>query len=285
MDRIWLQGVFVVIFIVVIIFLMRYLLLKVIFDPKPLAEAELETGLVSSEYCSCSSKSSKSYIRVLDKIYIDSIPICFYLEIFNEQHKTASKTIIIICHGNSGNILSRKFLIDMFRRYRISFCIFDYRGYGISYGKHMPSIDSMVLDAKELIEHIKTKYPDYNIVLWGESLGALVICQLFAKYPFFSDIKTVFFAPFLGVREILGRYSLSIINIIIFPWCYLLPFSILENMRKRNLLIVVSRDDKISNPKVINELFPESEILIISGSHSNPIIDRSVVDKIRNFIL
>lgn len=307
MNRLYLYGSFVIAFIVVTIFLVRYLLLKVIFDPTPLSEEELISELLSSpSVCSSSSheilgsmtasvtsstssvnahgpevSSDRGDIRILDKIFVGSVPVYYYLEIFSKS----SKTIVLICHGNSGNILTRKYLIDTVRKYCISFCIFDYRGYGVSYGKHMPSISSMSTDTKELFEYIRNKYPDYNIVLWGESLGALVICNLFSRYPCFLDVKTVLFAPFLGVRDLLMRYSLSIMNVIIFPWSYLSPFSIAECIRMKKLLIIVSSEDGVSDSEMVKRLFPESEIIIISGSHLRPVLDKSVINRIEEFIL
>lgn len=92
------------------------------------------------------------------------------------------RAIILIAHGNAGNVSSRaEWLIYLQRVARVSVFIFDYRGYGRSAGK--PSINGILQDAqaarKQLCELASVN--DSEIVLMGESLGGAVVVQLAAQ--------------------------------------------------------------------------------------------------------
>ena len=45
-------------------------------------------------------------------------------------HKT-----VMFCHGNSGNISHRSYIVDICHKFKLNLLIFDYRGFGESSGK------------------------------------------------------------------------------------------------------------------------------------------------------
>lgn len=92
----------------------------------------------------------------------------------------AEKTILL-SHGNSGNLTIRKHLIDLLLESGLSVFIYDYRGYGLSEGK--PSVPGIVSDGIAAYNYLlnEIQIPAENIILYGESLGAAVACQIASK--------------------------------------------------------------------------------------------------------
>ncbi len=93
------------------------------------------------------------------------------------------KGVVLLCHGNAGNISHR---LDELRRYHdlgFSVFIFDYRGYGKSEGR--PTEKGTYLDAeaawKFLIE--KKGVRPQEIIFVGRSLGAAIAADLAVKHP------------------------------------------------------------------------------------------------------
>lgn len=88
-----------------------------------------------------------------------------------------SRFVILICHGNAGNISSRPGLYEAFLETGVGAFAFDYRGYGRSGGK--PGEEGTYLDAEAAFEWLEGKgYDGRNVVLFGESLGGGVSSEL-----------------------------------------------------------------------------------------------------------
>jgi len=89
--------------------------------------------------------------------------------------------VVLILHGNAGNISQRMDSIAMFHRLGYGVLIFDYRGYGRSSGK--PSEAGLYLDARSAWEHLTRErgIAPARIVLFGESLGGAVAAWLAAE--------------------------------------------------------------------------------------------------------
>jgi hypothetical protein len=93
------------------------------------------------------------------------------------------KGVVLLCHGNAGNISHR---LDELKRYHdlgFSVFIFDYRGYGKSEGR--PSEKGTYLDAegawKFLIE--KKGVRPQELIFVGRSFGAAIAADLAVKHP------------------------------------------------------------------------------------------------------
>jgi uncharacterized protein len=85
--------------------------------------------------------------------------------------------VILVCHGNAGNIGHRLELAEALLGTGVSVLLFDYRGYGRSQGR--PSEAGTFLDAQAAYRWLREKgfAPDH-ILAFGESLGGGVAAEL-----------------------------------------------------------------------------------------------------------
>lgn len=98
------------------------------------------------------------------------------------QSPGASK-VVLINHGNGGNLTHRIPMIAMLLQDKVSVFIYDYQGYGKSAGN--PTVDNIVADGEAAYQWLKTDkhYKDSDIIVMGESLGTGVTGQLAANHP------------------------------------------------------------------------------------------------------
>jgi hypothetical protein len=88
--------------------------------------------------------------------------------------------VVLICHGNSGNISDRQHLIDSLHELGYSVIIFDYSGYGLSKG--IPSENQFYQDGSIFMDFTIKEYHKNDIIVYGESIGAPVAAYLVRKY-------------------------------------------------------------------------------------------------------
>lgn len=83
-----------------------------------------------------------------------------------------AKGILVFFHGNAQNISSHFTSLFWILDEGYDFFIFDYPGYGASYGKPTPqnTVESGIL----AIEYVQKKWPDLPIIVFGQSLGGAV---------------------------------------------------------------------------------------------------------------
>ena len=84
--------------------------------------------------------------------------------------------VVLVCHGNAGNIADRLHLAGAFTRAGLACVLFDPRGYGSSGGS--PSEAGFALDADAVLARVNERFPLERVVLWGESLGGGVATAL-----------------------------------------------------------------------------------------------------------
>ena len=92
-----------------------------------------------------------------------------------------ANAVVLILHGNAGNMSHRMDTIAMFHRLGYGVLIFDYRGYGRSTGR--PSEEGLYRDAVAAWDHLTRQrgIAPGQIVLFGESLGGAVAAWLAAR--------------------------------------------------------------------------------------------------------
>lgn len=181
------------------------------------------------------------------------------------------QAVVLILHGNAGNISHRMDSIAMFHRLGYGVLIFDYRGYGRSSGK--PSEQGLYQDAQTAWDHLTRQrgIAPAHIVLFGESLGGAVAAWLAARErPGALVLSSVFTsAPELGAD--------------LYPW---LPTKWLVRMRYDTrstlaqvtcpVLIAHSPDDEIipfhHGQRLFNAAAAPKVFLPLTGGHNDSFI-------------
>ncbi len=90
----------------------------------------------------------------------------------------SSKGILLLSHGNAGNVSHRLDLVRRLYRAGLSVFLYDYRGYGRSDGS--PSEDGVYMDARSAYDYLTNhmNVPPLKIILFGRSLGGAVTVDL-----------------------------------------------------------------------------------------------------------
>ena len=97
-------------------------------------------------------------------------------------NSTRASWVVLLCHGNAGNIGDRLGLYSILLETGVSVLAFDYRGYGRSAGR--PSEDGTYLDAEAAYQWLRQKgYAELHIIALGESLGGAVAAELALRAP------------------------------------------------------------------------------------------------------
>lgn len=89
-----------------------------------------------------------------------------------------SKLLVVFNHGNTGNILTRKWKLESLLLSGASVFVYDYQGFGRSDGH--PNVSGVIEDSVAALDYlIDVKgYDAKNIVLYGESLGSCISIEL-----------------------------------------------------------------------------------------------------------
>jgi uncharacterized protein len=85
---------------------------------------------------------------------------------------------VLFSHGNTGNMTGRPNLVRLLLQCGLSVFIYDYRGYGRSDGR--PSIPGICEDGIAAYDYLtrERRLKTEDIILYGESLGCAVSCQI-----------------------------------------------------------------------------------------------------------
>ena len=195
------------------------------------------------------------------------------------------KEVILIFHGNGGNISTRLDFINLFYELGLATFIIDYRGYGKSGGS--PSEEGTYLDAEAAWNYLveKEKVSPENILIFGRSLGGPVAAWLAKdKKPkglildsTFTSIKDIGaeMYPYLPVR----RFFKFDYNTIYY----------LEGVGCPVLVIHSRQDDYIPfshAEKLFESANEPKHLLEIGGSHNNNYLEskEDYVKGIKDFI-
>lgn len=85
--------------------------------------------------------------------------------------------VVLVSHGNAGNISHRTALAGLLRRHGVAVLLYDYRGYGRSEGR--PSEDGTYRDALAFYGWLKQRgFAPEKILSYGESLGGGIASEL-----------------------------------------------------------------------------------------------------------
>jgi fermentation-respiration switch protein FrsA (DUF1100 family) len=110
----------------------------------------------------------------------------------------APQALVVVCHGNAGNISHRLRLAEALAREGLDTLLFDYRGYGRSGGS--PSEAGLYRDGEAARHWAEAR--GLPVVLYGESLGGAVAIELAVRRP---AALLVVQSSFTSLPELAGR--------------------------------------------------------------------------------
>lgn len=94
----------------------------------------------------------------------------------------ACASVVLLAHGNGGNLTLRAGLIESIGARGLGVLAFDYRGYGGNPGH--PSEVGLARDARAAREHLLARgHGQQDLIYLGESLGTGVVSELATEFP------------------------------------------------------------------------------------------------------
>jgi len=177
--------------------------------------------------------------------------------------KGENDKIVIICHGNAGNISHRQNIINPINRMGYSVLIFDYAGYGLSKG--IPSESQFYQNASAFVNIAMSKYEKDNIIIYGESIGAPVAAYVACKYK----LKTLIIDS--GLPSI-KDYIKSMLPILGFLSFLFPEFNTVGHLSKYNgnVMVMHSRNDEVVPYHITEEIRNHAtKIINIDGTHND----------------
>ncbi|MBS1992702.1 MAG: alpha/beta hydrolase [Cyanobacteria bacterium SZAS LIN-3] len=92
-------------------------------------------------------------------------------------YRPGTMKVILVSHGNAGNISNRLILADALINCRASVFLYDYQGYGLSQGS--PSLANICADGLAAFDYLMSieRFKPRDIIVYGESIGTGVACN------------------------------------------------------------------------------------------------------------
>jgi hypothetical protein len=218
-------------------------------------------------------------IEPMNELLIDGIWVSHFE--FDKEGPT-----ILFCHGNSGNLSNRNYMVKLCKMSNMNLVMFDYSGYGKSNG--MPRTRRLLNDGEKVLDWVSTKVEQDKLIIWGESLGGSVASYLASKN---KCKKLVLFATFASLNDLAfgEEYSWwkmpiqSFLNLFVHP----LPTKAWLKESKVPTLVVHSKDDElisVKHARMLKEIDSERVYLReIEGGHGTPKLNKEDLDVIFNF--
>ena len=214
--------------------------------------------------------------REFQNVYIGSGDGYVHANVYNNY---PDSNFVIFCHGNSGTIADRGYMVELTQLIRLNLIVFDYRGFGESKGTMNEK--TILEDAESVYKYTRFCDVDVNrIILWGESLGGSPAVHLARNHP---CLKLVLMFAFASLRDVaiyseIPDYLRSAITTFLLNSRRNLPNKVWIRDVNVPVLIIHSVDDdmvNIENAKILYDSIRHHRktILYIKGAHSNPEID------------
>lgn len=188
-------------------------------------------------------------------------------------NKPGSTKIALICHGNGGNLTNRADIMKALLDQGLSVFIFDYQGYGKSTGS--PSISKVITDAQTALNYIlkEKSYKPENIILFGESLGTGLACELSTKVKVGGIILL---SPYYSILQ-LAREKLVWLNL--YPdFAFNFPHLDNEKILSQNhppLLIIHGMKDRLipvaNGEKLFQAALEPKQLVLLKNSGHNDV--------------
>lgn len=194
------------------------------------------------------------------------------------NHSNKAKTVLF-CHGNTGNISHRSYIIDLCHHFKLNLVLFDYRGYGSSIG--MLNQKTICEDGVHAYHYLLNYCSPDQIIIWGESLGGSVASYIASKHPCSHLILMCTFSSLDDILIYSGIITRPIANLLS------LLFDMLPSKNriidvKTPTVIIHSHEDELIPFECANVMYRRighsNKVLIpVKGQHASPLIDLSQI--------
>lgn len=200
--------------------------------------------------------------------------------------KNRKSPIILYCHGNTGNISHRKYIIHLFQSLDFPLFIFDYQGYGLSKG--CASLENLCSDGKAAFDYLLSiGYSPDDIIVWGESLGGMTAIEIASHTKCYRVLlMSTFFdlnSLVLESNSMLGKAAVALFKL----------QGITSNQAKIRsitspVFVIHSKEDEIipysHGLAIYNNInHTWKQMASIEGAHGNPIIKQETIEEIMKF--
>lgn len=214
-----------------------------------------------------------------EQVFVDGISVAHF--IFDKKKPT-----ILFCHGNSGNVSNRNYMIKLSKMVNHNLILFDYSGYGKSFGE--PRTRRILSDGDKVLDWTLSRVKKEKLIIWGESLGGSIAAYLASKN---KCAKLILFSTFSSLNDLaFGENSSFIVkalqsfmNIFVHP----LPTKNWLEKSKVPTLIVHSQDDElisIQHARMMQKMDPSRIKLVeIKGGHGSPSLVNHDIENILKF--
>lgn len=215
------------------------------------------------------------------------LPHLDYIHVWHFNNFENSKTILF-CHGNSGNITQRTYIIDACYKLHLNLLLFDYRGYGKS--GSLPSKSNIRQDGEVAYEFLLQFCNSNDIIVWGESLGGHVATWIASKY---SCRSLILFSTFSSLDDIIihqNSFNIlgSILSYILDMITDLMPTKLYIQNVKCPVIIIHSKEDDVIPYQCAqilqnNVQHPNKKLITINGKHSSPVFNQDQFTQLMMF--
>ncbi len=214
-----------------------------------------------------------------------------------------NKKIIVLSHGNAGNMSHRLHFVEFWEKYLLSYeydlFMYDYAGYGNSYFKSNsvdhPTVQTSQQSLEMVIRYISQIYPSgvnlNSILLYGESIGAAITATVAAKILNHSNNtgkmfdKIVLQSGFSRMHDMIKHHCPFLTPMLWFLSDDLDVYKSLQklNKNKEHIILMHSRIDEIIPFSMYEKLVPlATTILELQGGHNSTVLDEKVARIIMN---
>jgi fermentation-respiration switch protein FrsA (DUF1100 family) len=180
--------------------------------------------------------------------------------------------IVVVHHGNAGNIVNRLFLAKYLIASGASVFLYDYRGYGLSQGR--PALGGLLEDGLTAHDFVlqASGYSPADVVIYGESIGSGVACHVASLRPHSGLILQSGICSLPAVAKddmlLMKAYPVSL-----FPKPHFDNLSLIDQL-SGPILIIHGMKDKLVPFKQSQELFvraanPKWLVLLPHAGHND----------------
>lgn len=156
-----------------------------------------------------------------------------------------SRRLTIVNHGNAGNVSNRFYIADVLANAGSSSLVYDYRGYGKSTG--VPTITGILEDGLTVYDYVREKmhYAADKIIVYGESIGSAVTCNIASK----RLVEAVILQSGIASLPSAAKHLFVVLNLypdFVFPEPHLDNVKLVETLKVPILILHGKKDHTVA---------------------------------------